>query len=174
MTAKKWAVWTSFSLILCVLPLRCKKNPTTAAIDNPGQQPISVSCSPNTAGPDAIITVSIIISNNATEIRVFGLEATFDTKMFQFQEVSKGSLTGSWAAVDGNEASPGTLRIGGFVGQGTSIAKNSNGALADIKFKVTGQTYGNGQQTQVCIGQYTDDISLYQPESSCTTFTLKK
>lgn len=133
-----------------------------------------MSCNPSSAGQDTVITVSIIISGNTKEIRVFGLEVTFDTKMFQSQEVTNGSLTGSWAAGDGNEASPGTLRIGGFVGQGTSIAKNSNGALANIKFKVPGQAYGNGQQSQACISQYTDDIYAFQPDPACTTFTLKK
>jgi len=133
-----------------------------------------VSCNPSSAGPDTIITVFVSIKGNSDEIRVFGFEATFDTKMFQFQKLSKGSLTGDWAAVDGNEASPGELRGGGFTGGGTPIAKNSSGTLADLKFRVTGQAYGSGQQSQICIKNYTDDISAFKPESACATFTLKK
>jgi hypothetical protein len=152
----------------------CKKTPTTATIDDTGNQAIAVTCNPNSAGPDVVITVSVSIQGNAAEVRVFGLDASFDAKMFQFQGVSSGTLTGDWAAVDGNEISPGELKVGGFVGGGTAIPKDSNGTLADLKFKVTGQSYGDGKQVQICIRQYTDDISGFTPEPGCTTFTLKK
>ncbi len=105
---------------------------------------------------------------------LFKPDGTFDTQMFQFQGVEKGSLTRSWEAIDGNEASPGELKVGGFVGSGTPIAKNSSGAIVALKFKVTGQAYGNGKQSQICIRAYTDDISGFAPSPACTTFTLKK
>jgi hypothetical protein len=173
MPSKKFFASASL-LLLLFSPGGCKKTPTTTTIDNPGKEAISVSCNPSSAGPDAIITVFVSIRGNSQEIRVFGFEATFDTKMFQFQEVSRGNLTGNWAAVDGNEGSSGELRAGGFAGEGTPVAKNSSGTLADLKFKVTGQSYGSGQQSQICIRQYTDDISALKPETACTTFTLKK
>jgi hypothetical protein len=174
MPSKSLSASAIFFLLLLLLLGGCKKTPTTATIDKPGEQAIAASCNPSSAGPDTVITASVLIKGNSEEIRVFGLDATFDTKMFQFQGGSSGSLTGDWAAVDGNEASPGELKVGGFVGGGTAIAKNSSGTLADLKFKVTGQSYGNGQQSQICIKQYTDDISAFTPAPSCTTFTLKK
>jgi hypothetical protein len=174
MLTKRRSASTIFFLLLLLLIGSCKKIPTTTTIDQPGEQAIAASCDPTSAGPDTVITVSVLIKGNNEEIRVFGLDATFDTKMFQFQGASSGSLTGDWAAVDGNEASPGELKVGGFVGGGTAIPKNSNGSLANLKFKVTGQSYGNGQQSEICITQYTDDISAFTPARSCTTFTLKK
>jgi hypothetical protein len=172
MSLKKILFLAIALLFLALIP-GCKKDPTSSTIP-PQQATISVSVSPNSAGPDAIITVAIAIAGNDKEVRVFGLDLTFDTNMFQFQEVTKGTLTGNWAAVDGNEVSPGTLKVGGFVGEGSPIAKNSTGTVAEVKFKVTGAAYGNGQQSQVCVGQYTDDLSAFKPDPACATFTLKK
>jgi hypothetical protein len=174
MLLKRKFVLAGLFFSLLFLAGGCKKTPTTATIDDTGNQAIEVSCDPNSAGPDVVITVPVSIQGNAAEVRVFGLDASFDVKMLQFQGVSSGSLTGDWAAVDGNETSPGELKVGGFVGGGTAIPKNSNGTLAALKFKVTGQSYSDGQQSQICIRQYTDDIAAFTPQPACATFTLKK
>ena len=174
MLVKKLISAASLAFFLAALPWGCKKTPTTNTIEPPNQQSISLTCSPNSGGPDTIIAIAALIAKNSQEIRVFGFDASFDTKMFQFQGVSQGSLTGNWAAVDGNEPSPGELKVGGFVGSGTPVAANSSGTLVEIKFKVTGQSYANGQQSQICIRAYTDDISSFTPNPACTAFTLKK
>jgi len=88
---------------------------------------IEVKCNPSSASVDTIVNVPISITGNENEIKVFGLELTFDPNMFEFQSVEKGSLTGSWAAVAGNETTSGTLKIGGFLGAGTSIPTGSDG-----------------------------------------------
>jgi hypothetical protein len=151
----------------------CGKTPTEAPID--GEQPtISLTCNPASAGTNDVISISVLIKDNAAQLRVFGLEMAFDSRMFQYQEVRKGTLTGSWAEVDGNAVAAGTLRIGGFAGGGPAIPVKSEGSLAEIRLKVTGGNYGNGQQSQVCVKQYTDDLAGFQPSSACSTFTLKK
>lgn len=160
-------------VLLILTAIGCKRSPFTTTI-NPAQPTILVICNPNPAGPDAVITVDVAIAGNTQEVRVFGLEMSFDSQMFEFQSVAAGGLTSDWAAVDGNEASPGILRIGGFVGGGSPIAANNAGSLAAIKLKVTGSNYGNGQQASLCIQQYTDDIASFQPTPACTTFTLRK
>jgi len=167
---------TMVGLIFCVasLPGGCKKTPTTTTINTPSQQLISVICDPNSGGPDTIIKVTAQITGNGQEIRVFGFDGAFDTQMFEFQDAGTGGLTGDWAAVDANEPSPGELKVGGFVGSGTPVAKSSSGTLVELRFKVTGQAYGNGQQSQICIRSYTDDISAFTPNPACTTFTLRK
>lgn len=174
MLARKLIAPVSLIFLLAALPCGCKKTPTTTTIDTPGQQSISLACNPNSGGPDTIITITALIAGNSQEIRVFGFDGTFDTQMFQFQGVGKGSLTGDWAAVDGNEPGPGELKVGGFVGSGAPVAKGSNGTLVEFRFKVTGQAYGNGQQREICIRSYTDDISGFTPDPACTTFTLRK
>jgi hypothetical protein len=151
----------------------CKKGPATATfeVDEPT---IVLICNPISAAGDAVVSASVFIKGNRKEIRVFGLELTFDSRMFQFQEVHKGTLTEGWAAVDGNEVGTGSLRVGGFLGGGTAIPLASQGSLAEIRFRVTGTDYGNGQQSQFCVKQYTDDLLDFKPDSACATFTLIK
>jgi hypothetical protein len=173
MTFLKHALAIGILSLLLVLFGGCKKSPTTTSIE--GTQPlIDVICEPSSGAADTNITVTISIAGNTEEMRVFGLDMSFDPKMLSFQEVQSGNLTGSWAAVDGNEVSPGSLKVGGFLGAGTPIAKASQGTLAVIKFKVTGNEYGNGQQSQVCTRQYTDDLTGFKPDSACASFTLQK
>jgi hypothetical protein len=151
----------------------CKKIPTNATLEL--EQPtIIVLCRPDSEATDALITAAVFIAGNTKEMRVFGLDISFDRQMLHFEEVRNGTLTGGWTAVDGNEVSPGSLKVGGFMGSGNPIPTASGGTLAEIRFKVTGADYGSGQQSQVCARQYTDDLSDFQPESACATFTLIK
>jgi hypothetical protein len=151
----------------------CKKSPTSATlqVEDPT---IIVVCNPASAAGEAVVAVSIFIIANEKEIRVFGLDMTFDPEMFEFQEVRKGTLTGGWAAVDGNEVGPGSLKVGGFLGGGTAISTGGEGTLAEIRLRVTGTDYAGGQQSQVCVSQYTDDLVQFKPDPACSTFTLQK
>lgn len=156
--------------LLFFFPAGCKKSPTTSTLPTG----ISASVSPSTAAADAVVTFTITITGNAQEIRDFGGDVTFDAKMFQFQDAAKGSLTSSWAELDGNETSPGTVKLGGLVGGGTSVAANSSGTLVEVRFRVTGADYGNGQQSQTCLAQFTDDLAQFTSGSACATFTFRK
>lgn len=173
MTILKTAFGMVFLSCLLIGPSGCKKGPATATfeVDEPT---IVLVCNPISAAGDAVVSVSVFIKANEKEVRVFGLDVTFDPRMFQFQEVLKGTLTGGWAAVDGNEVGTGSLRVGGFLGEGTAIPVASQGSLAEIRFRVTGTDYGNGQQSQLCVKQYTDDLLDFKPDSACATFTLIK
>jgi hypothetical protein len=151
----------------------CNKSPTESPVDI-NEPTIIFTCNPTTAAESEVISASVYIKGNKKELRVFGLDVGFDSRMFQFQEVRRGTLTGSWTAVDGNEVGAGSLRVGGFAGAGAAIPVPSEGTLAEIRFKVTGEEYGNGQQSQICARQYTDDLAGFQPAPACATFTLKK
>ncbi len=159
-------------VLLCLIS-GCKKDPITATLP-PDQETIAVVCSPSTASPGEVVKAAVAIASNSKEVRVFGLEATFDPQMFEFQGAEKGSLNPSWVIVDGNEVSPGNLKIGGYACGGSAVPKNSNGTLVVIKLKVTGASYGNGAQSRIAISHYTDDLAGFQPESASTLFTLKK
>ena len=99
---------------------------------------------------------------------------TFDADLFQFQDVNQGSLTGDWAAVDGNEIRAGILKVGGFAGSGTPIPPMRRGTIAEIVLKVVGEGFNNGQTSQICTNNYTDDIDGLTPVPACTSFELKK
>lgn len=167
-------LWLGIFLVAAAcLSSGCKKDPITATLSL-GPDAIALVCSPATDAPGAIVTVAVVVSGNSRDLRVFGLAASFDPRMFEFQSVAKGSLNASWAAVDGNEISPGSVKVGGYAGGGSAIPKNSTGTLAAIKLKVTGSTYGNGEKSRILISDYTDDLVGFQPESASVVFTLKK
>lgn len=163
---------------LLIMGLSCGSSPTEA--DAPSLPPaqsqpsISISASPASGGTDAEVTFTISVKGNSKEIKVFGLDLTFETKMFKLQGVGKGGLTSSWAAVNGNEIESGKVRIGGFTGAGTSIPVNRDGSIAKVKLKVTGNSLADGAQSQVCIKDYTDDIQGIAPDPACVRFTYKK
>ena len=139
----------------------------------PTNNEIRVSCSPSSATANATINVPISILGNINEISSFGLQLNFDTNMFQYVGTKKGSLTGGWAYVDGNNVA-GTVTLGGFAGSASPIAVGSTGSIAIVTLKVTGGSYPNGQQSQITISNYNDDIAGMNPEPASTTFTLKK
>lgn len=139
----------------------------------PTNNEISVACLPSQGGTGTTVSVPISILGNVAEIATFGLQLTFDTNMFEYVGTAKGNLTGSWAFVDGNNIS-GTVTIGGFAGSGNPIPNGSAGSLAVVTFRVTGGSYANGQQSQVTIQDYTDEIAGMKPEPATATFTLRK
>jgi hypothetical protein len=170
MPSRNAPIAAALAALLLLGPAGCKKSPTTATVP----AGITAAVNPTTASVDTPVSFTITITGNTKEIKGFGGEVTFDAKMFQFKEAVAGSLTGSWASVAGNENSPGVITLGGFPGGGTSIAANSSGTLVEVRFKVTGADYGNGQQSQTCLGQFADDLTQFTAGSACATFTLKK
>jgi hypothetical protein len=169
-TRMRIAYFAGLAALLVLAPAGCKKSPTSAA----PPAGLSAAFNPTSAAADAVVTFVITVTANSQEIRAMGADITFDTAMFQFQDVAKGSLTGSWATIDGNESTPGTVRLGGFVGSGTSVAAGSTGTLAEVHFKVTGGAYGNGQKVDVCLSNFDDDLAQFTSGSACASFTLKK
>lgn len=162
---------TSFVL----LPTNCKKQSTTPDVSTPlTDNEISVSCSPSSGGTGTIVNITISIKGNLQEIKAFGLELTFDPNMFQYQSTSSGSLTGSWASVDGNEISSGKLIVGGFTGSGTSIEKGESGSFTVVKFEVIYVGSAESLTRQITINHYKDDIVGMKPEPASTTFTYRK
>jgi len=135
---------------------------------------IGISCSPSSASKGTIVDIPISIRGNQNEIKVFGMELHFDPQMFQFQSADSSNLTGNWAAVDGNEITSGVIKIGGFAGSANPIPVGSEGKIAVVRLKVTGDAYSNGHQCELSISAYTDAVAGMKPEPAKTTFTLQK
>jgi Viral BACON domain len=134
---------------------------------------ISITCNPSSGGTGTTVSIPISIKGNLQAIESFGLELTFDTNMFTYNTTKKGSLTGSWAFLDGN-ASGGVVTIGGLAGSGNTIAMGSSGSIAIVTLNVTGSSYSDGHVSQVTIRSYSDDISGMTPQPTSTSFTLRK
>jgi hypothetical protein len=140
----------------------------------PTNNQIWIACDPSSGQTGAVIGFPIAILGNTTPIKAFGLEVTFDPNAFEFVGVDPGNLTSSWGAgFAGSLKSPGLVRIGGYGGT-LSIPSGSTGTLAVLKLRVTCGSCSDGNQSQVCIGNFTDDISSMTTAPACATFTYRE
>jgi hypothetical protein len=133
---------------------------------------VGISISPASGGTGTIVTVTISIKGNTSQIsNGYGLDLQYDGSIFQYQSTSRGSLTNSWAAVDGG-ASSGKVTVGGFRGSGSIISTGSQGSIAVVKLKViySGTT---DRSTQITVGNLVDDISGMTIKPSSAAFTYK-
>jgi len=134
---------------------------------------ISISCNPSSGGTGTTVTIPIYIEGNILEIETFGLTLTFDPNLFNYNSTTTGSLTGSWAFVDGN-ASGGVVTVGGLAGSASAIPIGSSGSIAVVTLTVTGASYSDGYVSQLTIGSLGDDISGMQPHPGSVSFTFRK
>jgi hypothetical protein len=135
---------------------------------------ISISCDPRSGETGTSVTFPVAIKGNTNEIRAFGLELTYDPDMFEYQSVSKGDLTADWGVVDGNEINSGTVIIAVIAAQAEPISEGGVGSIINVSLKVTCSGCINGQQSQICIQDYTDDIAGITPQPTCAIFTFRK
>jgi cohesin domain-containing protein len=66
---------------------------------------------------DIPITVS-----GATDLDAFGMVLHYDSTKLSYVSTTAGTATTDWAAVSGNETTPGQVTIGGFKGAGTAVS----------------------------------------------------
>lgn len=165
------------TLLVVFLTPSCKKQstqPETPDMDTGLENAITVACNPTSGGTGTEVTVSVSVVKNQNEIKAFGFEMTFDAAVFQLEKIEKGTLCGSWAAVDGNETTPGNMIVGGFLGSGTAVAPSSNGSLAQMKFKVTYSGSDDGFSRQFTAKNYSDNIAGMKPDPASISFTFRK
>jgi len=149
--------------------------PATLTISSvPTDNKVGISISPSSGSSGTIISFPISVKGNTSQISTFGLELHFDTTMFAFQSVNSSTLTGSWAAVSGNETTAGTVVIGGFVGSGNPVPIGSLGSIAVVKLRVTCSSCSDGDTSQTTINSFTDDISGMIASPSSVKFTFNK
>lgn len=133
---------------------------------------IGISSVPSSGRTGDTIEVRISILGNTSEIKAFGMDVSYNKTMFNIVGVSKGILTGSWAFVTGSETASGA-RIGGFAGDPSlAIPAGSSGTIAVLRLQVTCSGCANGQQSQLCMSNFTDDIVGMTPAPACVTFTF--
>jgi len=122
------------------------------------------------------IKVHINISNNQCEMYALGFDLIYDTSMFSYQGLDRQNcLTSDWSIVDGNEISPGRVRVGGFAGSASCIQSTENGCLIMVELKVTCQYPAclDGQQSIITIDSYSDELISYEPQPAQGIFTFK-
>ncbi len=134
---------------------------------------IGIFLNPSSGGTNTTVSIPITIRGNTSPIEVFGLKMNYNPAVFQYVGVTKGDLTGSWMAVDGNAAS-GVVTIGGFAGSGTTISTGNLGSIAVITFRVTCSACSDGQTSQISIHTLTDDVSGMTASPASASFTFRK
>lgn len=134
---------------------------------------MAVSPVPFSGGTGTIVSVSLLINGNPQNITAFGVyNFTYDTSMFSYQNVTRGTLTTDWFAVDGNEIFPGNVISGGFAGSAEPIPIGSVGSIEVFNLIVTCSGCSSGQQSQICAFNFIDHIQGMTPDPACTTFTF--
>ncbi len=129
---------------------------------------VGIFISPSSGGTGTVVSITISIKGNTSPISsAFGLDLHYNTAIFQYLSTSKGTLTGSWAAVDGG-ASSGTITVGGFRGSGSVIPTGSQGSIAIVRLKVIPSS---SQTTQITMNNLIDDLSGMIINPGSRTFT---
>ena len=130
---------------------------------------VGISISPSSGGTGTIVTITIFINGNTSPIAsAFGLNLNYDASVFQYQSTSAGTLTSSWAAVDGG-ASGGTITVGGFKGAANDIPVGSQGSIAVVSFKVIHS--GASLSRTFTISNVVDDLVGMTINPGTVTFT---
>jgi len=92
--------------------------------------------------PEEFVKVPILVEN-PEGISAFGLGLSFSTKHFEFLSVSRTEVSKDWIALDGVEASSGTITIGGFHSE--AINMSSPVAICEVNLKVKQENNGKGE-----------------------------
>jgi len=117
-----------------------------------------------------VIDIKIMIRGESLrEVKAFGFDMIFDSTMFEYQSAEKAKLTSSWALLDANEVSAGTLRCGGVLGSGSPIVGDVIGELIIAKLMVI----GSQPTSQLCLQNYVDDLVEFMPATACGEFILE-
>ena len=103
--------------------------------------------------PGDVVKVLIKV-DNPEGISAFGLELRFPSDLLEYVATSKTSVTKDWIALDGNEARPGIITLGGFHPDAISISSTTT--IAEVSFLVKKEADGKGSLN---IENLTDDLA---------------
>jgi hypothetical protein len=115
-----------------------------------------------TAGNTIIVNINI---DNSPQVGALGFDFTFCSNKLTYVETQKGDLTNHFSFFQGNELSPGIIKVGGF--DTNPIAVNQSGSIAKIVLMVNQCTLG--ETCNLCVTNLVDDLSGLT--GCCGTFT---
>ena len=133
---------------------------------------VGIFINPREGGTGTTVTITVRVDGNTSPIAsAFGLNLNYNTTIFQYLGTSKGTLTSSWAAVDGG-ASSGTVTVGGFRGSGAVIPISSVGSIAVVRFRVITAS-ATDINTQITLTNLIDDIAGMIRNPAVQAFTYR-
>jgi hypothetical protein len=122
-----------------------------------------------TSGISLDAEVGITGSNGP--VGTVGFDFVYDTAMFAYKGVARGTLTGTWTGLTASEASPGRVSVAAAAGGGTPVAAGAVGSLVKVKLQVKCVAVGNGTTATSSLEAYASDLVNFTPSPRTATFT---
>ncbi|MBN1296372.1 hypothetical protein JXA80_06300 [bacterium] len=119
-------------------------------------------------GPSAHVLVPISFDTSPDAVDAFGLDVPFCTDMLAFNGCMAGDLTGTFTLLDGYEATPGIITIGGY--DVNPIPAGSSGTVAILDFTVTCYTCLNNDTCTLQATNLVDDIVNWETGEGIFTY----
>jgi len=130
---------------------------------------VGIYITPSSGGTDTLVTLTIFIDGNTSEISSFGIELTYDPTFFEYQSTNTGTLTGNFGFFGGN-ASGTVITVGGAKGGANAIPTESQGSLAEVRLKVI-YNGASPKSSQITVNSLADDLAGMKISSGSATFT---
>jgi len=105
------------------------------------------------------VTFTVSIDNAPNNVAALGFHVQYDPSVLSYKGYSAGSLTSSFDFFGANNASPGTVRVGGFVAGSGKIDEGESGTAVSLAFDVVGH-----EDCEVRLAQLKDDIKSWNTE----------
>ena len=101
----------------------------------------------------SMATFTVSADSVPNEVAALGFDVQYDPGVLRYRGYSAGSLASSFDFFNANNASPGTVRVGGFVAGPNKINQGSSGTVVSLTFEVVGY-----DDCQVRLAQLKDGI----------------
>lgn len=120
------------------------------------------------AAPPQTVYIPVSFDNSPNTVDAFGFDVFFCTDMLRFDGCSSGDLTAAFEIVDGFEASPGIITVGGY--SENPIPSGSTGTVAVLEFTITCFGCENDDFCVLQASNLVDDIEHWETGDGTFTF----
>lgn len=99
------------------------------------------------------VCYDVTLDSSPNDVAAFGFEVQYDLNVLRFKGCSAGYLSNGFDFFDGNNVSPGIVRVGGFTAIAGKIIQGESGPLVSLTFEVVGH-----DDCQIRIAELKDHI----------------
>jgi hypothetical protein len=106
------------------------------------------------------VSFDISVDSAPNEVAALGFEVQYDHRVLRYSGYSPGDLVSGFDFFNANNASPGVVRIGGFVAGAGRISEGAGGTVASLTFDVVGH-----DDCRIRLAQLKDDIKAWSTQA---------
>jgi len=99
------------------------------------------------------VTFSISINSAPNDVAAFGFDVQYDLSILRYRGYSADYLVRDYDFLNANNASPGIVRVGGFVAGEGKIIQGESGSMMSLTFEIVGH-----DDCQLSLAQLKDDF----------------